>query len=252
MFQRSVHFRCDANARLAALLCLTIGSLAAVASCKGCGSLQAANMANSHMPGHMYMTTLTPLKPGDQQKADAVVAAAKTAMAPYEDYHKALADGYQIFLPNLPQAQYHFTKYEYGREAWLHFDPLKPTSLLYKKTADGGYKLVGVMYTDRVDASEEELNDRIPLSIARWHQHVNFCKAPRDKKPHTSALTQSSVYSVRLPPKKRVTRRAENFILIYSAGWSTSTPMRATRRKSGPQTMTIRDMTIWTTRSCQG
>src|SRR5277367_356556 len=131
----------------------------------------------AHMAGHMYMTVLRPPKPGDQQKADAIVAAAKTAMAPYEDYHKALADGYEIFLPNLPQAQYHFTKYENGRDAWLRFDPLKPTSLLYKKTADGGYKLVGVMYTDRVNASEEELNERIPLSIARWHQHINFCKA---------------------------------------------------------------------------
>ena len=57
------------------------------------------------------------------------------------------------------------------------FDPLKPTSLLYKKTADG-YKLVGAMYTDRVSASEDELNERIPLSVAHWHQHINFCKAP--------------------------------------------------------------------------
>jgi hypothetical protein len=97
------------------------------------------------MPGHMYMTSLRPLKAGDQQKADAIVAAAKTAMAPYEDYHKALADGYEIFLPNVPQSQYHFTNHEFGREAWAHFDPLKPTSLLYKKTADGGYKLVGAM-----------------------------------------------------------------------------------------------------------
>jgi hypothetical protein len=38
------------------------------------------------------------------------------------------------------------------------------------------------MYTDRVDASEEDLNDRIPLSIARWHQHINFCKAPPGQK----------------------------------------------------------------------
>jgi hypothetical protein len=38
------------------------------------------------------------------------------------------------------------------------------------------------MYTDRVDATEDELNDRIPLSIARWHQHVNFCKAPMGQK----------------------------------------------------------------------
>jgi hypothetical protein len=135
-----------------------------------------------HMPGHMYMTVLRAEKPGDQLKADAVVAAAKQAMAPYEDYHKALADGYQIFLPDVPQPQYHFTRYEYGLEARLHFDPLKPTSLLYKETPDGGYKLIGAMYTDRVDATEEELNDRVPLSIARWHQHINFCKAPAGQK----------------------------------------------------------------------
>jgi hypothetical protein len=136
----------------------------------------------SHMSGHMYMTSLRPLQPGDQQKADAVVAAAKEAMAPYQDYRKALADGYEIFLPNIPQPQYHFTKREYGMDAWTNFDPLKPTSLLYKKTPDGGYKLIGAMYTDRVTASEDELNTRIPLSIARWHQHINFCKAPAGEK----------------------------------------------------------------------
>ena len=136
----------------------------------------------AHMAGHMYMTTLRPAKDGDRRKADALVQSAKAAMAPYQDYRKALSDGYEIFLPNVPQPQYHFTKYEYGREARLHFDPHKPTSLLYTKTADGGYRLVGAMYTDRVDATEEELNDRIPLSIARWHQHINFCKAPADQK----------------------------------------------------------------------
>jgi hypothetical protein len=136
----------------------------------------------THMAGHMYMTTLRPPAPGDQQKAEAVVAAAKIAMAPYKDYRKALADGYEIFLQDVPQPQYHFTNYQFGREAWTRFDPLKPTSLLYKKNADGGYTLVGAMYTDRVDASEEELNSRIPLSIARWHQHINFCKAPAGQK----------------------------------------------------------------------
>ena len=110
-----------------------------------------------------------------------MIEAAKAAMAPYQDYRNAIADGYQIFLPNVPQSQYHFTKYAYGLQARSHFDPLKPTSLLYAKTADG-YKLVGAMYTDRVDATEEEINDRIPLSIARWHQHINFCKAPVGQK----------------------------------------------------------------------
>jgi hypothetical protein len=141
----------------------------------------ATGMSVADMPGmsgHMYMTTLTPLKAGDQQKADALVAAAKQAMAPYQDYHKALADGFKIFFPKVPQPQYHFTNYAYARAAGSHFDPLKPTSLLYKKTPDGGYTLVGAMYTARLDATEEEINERVPLSIARWHQHINFCLGP--------------------------------------------------------------------------
>ena len=135
----------------------------------------------SQMSGHMYMTSLRQMQPADKAKADAIVSAAKQAMAPYEDYHNALNDGYHIFLPSIPQPLYHFTNTANGLAARNHFDPLKPTSLLYKKT-DDGYKLIGVMYTDRVDANEGELNDRIPLSIARWHQHINFCKAPEGQK----------------------------------------------------------------------
>ncbi len=188
----SSDFRFSSSAQLAALICLTIALFGRTASASAGEAAQAvqqnASAANipdggmAHMSGHMYLTSLRPLKPGDLQKADAIVAAAKQAMAPYQDYRKALADGYVIFLPNVPQPIYHFTKHEYAREARSHFDPLKPTSLLYKKTPDGGYKLVGAMYTDRVNASEEELNDRIPLSIARWHQHINFCKAPVGEK----------------------------------------------------------------------
>jgi hypothetical protein len=141
---------------------------------------QATGMAP--MSGHMYMTSIRPPQPGDQQKAAGLVAAAKAAMAPYQDYNKALADGYEIFLPNVPQPQYHFTRIDYALEARTQFDPAKPTSLLYTKTPDGGYKLVGVMYTARVDATEDEINQRVPLSVAHWHQHINFCKAPAGRK----------------------------------------------------------------------
>ena len=81
----------------------------------------------AHMAGHMYMTAPRSPSPADQKKADAVAAAAKTAMAPFLDYHKALAAGYKIFLADIPQPQYHFTNYEYGAEARRHFAPLKPT-----------------------------------------------------------------------------------------------------------------------------
>src|ERR1700759_3401112 len=63
----------------------------------------------AHMAGHMYMTPLRAPQAGDQQKADAIAAAAKEAMAPYQDYRKALADGSNIFLPHRPQANDHFT-----------------------------------------------------------------------------------------------------------------------------------------------
>lgn len=161
---------------------VALGSLAVGLAGLSATAIDSDQQGMAHMAGHMYMTVLRPAEPGDQQKADAIVAAAKTAMAPYQDYHKALADGYEIFLPNVPQPQYHFTKHEYGLEARSQFDPSRPTSLLYKKTPNGGYTLVGVMYTDRVNATEDELNDRIPLSIAHWHQHVNFCKAPAGEK----------------------------------------------------------------------
>jgi len=162
----------------AALVCNLAGTLFAVA-----GDTTAAAMPDMPgMSGHMHMTELRPKAPGDQHKADAIVAAAKDAMARYQDYRKAIADGFEIFLPNVPQPQYHFTNTLNALAARSHFDAAKPTSLLYKKTPDGGYRLVGVMYTDRVDASLEEIDERVPLSIARWHQHVNFCKAPAGHK----------------------------------------------------------------------
>jgi hypothetical protein len=162
---------------LVVLACALIAASAVLVAGPG-----VADEGMAHMAGHMYMTALRPSKPGDREKADAVLTAARQAMAPYQDYRKAQAAGYQIFLPNIPQSQYHFTNYAYALEARTRFDSLKPTSLLYKKTAEGGYRLVGAMYTDRVDAGEEEIDGRIPLSIARWHQHVNFCKAPAGRK----------------------------------------------------------------------
>ena len=35
------------------------------------------------------------------------------------------------------------------------------------------------MYMARYGATEEELNARIPLSIAHWHVHLNLCVPPR-------------------------------------------------------------------------
>jgi hypothetical protein len=37
------------------------------------------------------------------------------------------------------------------------------------------------MYAASPDASEDELNQFIPLSIARWQRHINYCDAPEDR-----------------------------------------------------------------------
>jgi hypothetical protein len=133
------------------------------------------------MMNHMCITPMRAKQPGDEEKAKAVVAEVKAAIEKYKDYKKALADGYQIANPKLEQPQYHFNNEANVRLAESKFDPAKPSSLLYRRTATQRYKLEGVMFTDRVDAPEEELNQRIPLSVARWHEHTNFCAAPADK-----------------------------------------------------------------------
>jgi hypothetical protein len=133
------------------------------------------------MAGHMLMTPLRPLQPGDEDKAWAVVAAAKATIERYKDYRKALADGYVIANEKVEQTQYHFNSDANNRAADDHFDPSRPSSLLYFRTPHQRFRLEGVMYTARLHAPEEELNERIPLSIARWHQHTNFCAAPADK-----------------------------------------------------------------------
>ena len=133
------------------------------------------------MAGHMIMTNLRPQQPGDEEKVKIVIAEAKALMVRYEDYRKALADGYFIANPKAEQLQYHFMNKANDLAADESFDPAKPTALLYRKTPRKMYKLEGVMYTARVLASEDELNQRLPLSIVRWHQHTNFCVAPADR-----------------------------------------------------------------------
>jgi hypothetical protein len=102
----------------------------------------------------------------------------KAGIEKYKDYHVALNDGYKIFLPNVRQEEYHFTNYKNGFLEALTFDAARPTSLLYKKTKDG-FELVGAMYTMPKWANEDQLNERVPLSVATWHQHTNLCVPPR-------------------------------------------------------------------------
>ena len=134
----------------------------------------ATSSGEGAMGAHMKMTRVREPQPGDQKRAEAVADTARAAIAKYRDYRVALRDGYQILLPHVPQKMYHFNHARYYAEAEHTFDPKRPTSLLYEKTPDA-YRLIGVMYTGAASLTEDELDARIPLSVAAWHQHVNVC-----------------------------------------------------------------------------
>lgn len=139
-----------------------------------------ASMSSSHahLGPHFRWTALRSSNPAGQEKAVAIVRQLRDALAPYRDYREAIKDGFEPFLPNVQQPHYHFTSTWRGFKAAFRFNPAEPTSLLYRKTADG-YELEGVMYTAPKRASEADLNGRIPLSVAQWHAHVNICLPPK-------------------------------------------------------------------------
>jgi hypothetical protein len=123
---------------------------------------------------HMRMTAPRAARSGDEARAAVIAAEARRAVEKYRDYRAALRDGYEILLPHVPQKMYHFNNLGHYAEAERRFDAACPTSLLYEKDG-GGYRLIGVMYTARAGLTEDELDERIPLSVAAWHQHVNVC-----------------------------------------------------------------------------
>ncbi len=138
------------------------------------------------MGPHVEMSSPRAIRSGDQERAGALLAAARQVMQRFRDYRVAAREGYRIFLPNVPQKMYHFTNYWNAFRAGFRFDPEQPTSLLYEKHGQE-FKLIGVMYTAPQDATDDELDSRAPLSIARWHRHVNLCLPPPGRRAEVLA-----------------------------------------------------------------
>jgi len=131
---------------------------------------------------HLKLTPMRAPNARDSARGTEILRGLREGIEPYRDYRKAIEDGYKIFLPNVPMKVYHFTNYRRAIWEGRSFDPRKPSSLLYERRPDGGYTLVGAMYVARKDATPDELNARVPLSLAQWHAHVNICAPrPRDR-----------------------------------------------------------------------
>jgi hypothetical protein len=128
---------------------------------------------------HMKLTPTRHATAADSARAALVVADLRRAIEQYKDVRVAQADGYEMFAPKLPQEVYHFTNRWRSVKEAFRFDPAQPSSLLYRRTASGTFELVGAMYHAPKRLSAEQLDERVPLSIARWHAHTNFCVPKR-------------------------------------------------------------------------
>jgi hypothetical protein len=132
------------------------------------------------MSEHLEMTPHRLMTPADSIRASGIVTELRSAIAKYRDVNIAEADGFKMFAPQVQnQRIYHLTKNLWALENQFRFNPEKPTSLLYRKDAQGNFILVGAMYTAPKRYSALDLDKRIPTSVAQWHKHVNWCLPPR-------------------------------------------------------------------------
>jgi hypothetical protein len=131
------------------------------------------------MDNHMQMSLSGKPQPGDEQRAQAIVAAAHEVLVHYADVNVALREGYKPFHPTGQIGEeVHYTNYRFARKEQQHVNYSQPGSILYKRTPEG-MKAIGVMYTAPRDSTPEHLDEIAPLSVATWHRHVDFCAGPR-------------------------------------------------------------------------
>jgi hypothetical protein len=126
---------------------------------------------------HIKFTALRPKTPQCVQRGRELIDTLRKSLEKYKDYKAAEASGYTGFYTNSNLPMYHFASKWRAFKELIRFDPTAPTALLYKKTP-AGYELIGVMYYAPGRYSEDQLDQRVPLCLARWHRQVDVCLPP--------------------------------------------------------------------------
>ncbi len=145
------------------------------------------------MGAHMTMTKLRAPTAEDSARAAVILQTMREQLSKYQDYKVAEADGYEPFMESVPQDVYHFSSKPATQAEYLgDVDLKRPGSLLYEKKTFGGYKLVGAMYSAPPTYTPEQLDQIIPLGLARWHAHTNICLP--------AGLTEADVMEGRIMP----------------------------------------------------
>ena len=138
---------------------------------------------------HMRMTPMRPRVDADSIRAMAIADTLRRALAKYSDPAAAERDGFKLFAPQIKNPKtFHYTKWSNALGEAFRFDPAKPTSILYKKDAQGRMQLQGAMYTMPKRTSAANLDKRIPLSVTQWHLHTNLCMPAKGQEQRYTEL----------------------------------------------------------------
>lgn len=125
---------------------------------------------------HLLTTDRRPGTAADSLRADELVVAMRDALGKYSTPDRAVKDGFRE-LPTgdtATRAIVHYFNWRNAVEEAIRFNPAKPAALIYRRGRNG-YRLLGATYTAPGQSTEEALDQRVPLSVAEWHQHVDLC-----------------------------------------------------------------------------
>jgi hypothetical protein len=148
----------------------------------------AINGLLSDTTSHMRMAERRSATAADSTRAAKLVVESRAALSRYADVAVAEKEGYVRFLPWLEeQDMYHYNSVQNVFATMSVFDVTKPSSLLYRKEK-GQMLLVGAMYTAMPGSTSDQLDARLPLGVAHWHEHVNFC-GPKPDSIRAAAAT---------------------------------------------------------------
>jgi hypothetical protein len=146
----------------------------------GSGVARAGTAAAAPSPDdlHLKFTALRPQTPQCLQRGQQLIDTLKQSLTPYQhDIGAAEAAGYAGYYTDREMPMYHFASKWRAFKELVRFDPTQPTVLLYKKS-HSHFELIGVMYYAPGRYTEDELGQRVPLCLARWHRQVNVCLPP--------------------------------------------------------------------------
>jgi len=125
---------------------------------------------------HLLTTDRRPGSAADSLRGDELVIAIRDAIGKYSAPDLAVRDGYRELRDGdtAVRAIVHFFNWRNRIEEAVRFNPAKPAALIYRRGRNG-YRLLGATYTAPGASTEEALDQRVPLSVAQWHQHVDLC-----------------------------------------------------------------------------